>query len=300
MTVYLMNTKRLSVVALLRPISVAIIFLCLIADDAYSQNDGDWSKRIADIVSRFSAPPKTRKLNDVPIWTAKAKDYFDDESLLAVCEAISKDNAEELERILATEIDVNREGKSGMTVLYFAFLEGKTQAFERLLKHGASPDAPVTRELPIAPGTIGYRSKNTTVLMFSLLSERLRPGFFDAALPFTKKPNQVDGRGNSMLHIMSMYLYSNQDAGRLKSVLATGIDVNLKDAAGETALHVASRYNPVLLLELLKAGADPNIPMPNGESLIKAIHEKSTDPDNPVNEYYDRAVMWLNSHGFRP
>jgi len=266
------------------------------------QNDQSFSKRVSEFFSGLSDPKQLLKPNDRRIWSGKASDYFDDRMLLAVCEAISKDNLVKLRGLLDANLEINKAGQSGMTVLYFAYLEGKLPAFELLLKQDANPDVEITSELPLKVGEMGLweRTRGFSVLMHSLMSESVRPGFFDAAIVFTKKPNQRDVDGNTFLHQTVHFCALPADLPRLKAVLATGIDLNIKNKKGETAAHLAVQYSPVLLLELLKAGADPRIALPSGTSFIQLIHDKSTDPENPLNEYYDRVVAWLDEHSFRP
>ena len=299
-----MTTRTFSFATLKSFLGVAIIFSCT-ACTSIAQSDKVWKNRLADVVSQFSTDPKSPKLHSARelkrIWTGKPSQYFDDKQFIAICDAIATDNLDDVDRLMGSIGNINQEGKNGLTILIFAFLEGKILAFEKLLTRGASPDTAFAQELPLIPGIIGLdlRASNSSLLMFALSSEAIRPGFFDAAIKFTKKPNSLDRDGNTILHRISRHPYSESDLPRLKSVLAAGVDLNLKNSAGETAAQIAVQYNPKLLLAVLKAGADPRIPMPDGTSLIGLIHEKSTDPENPLNEHYDRVVIWLDEHNLR-
>ncbi|XP_062905814.1 ankyrin repeat domain-containing protein 31-like [Mobula hypostoma] len=67
--------------------------------------------------------------------------------------------------------------------------------------------------------------------------------------------NKRNGKGETRLH----HAVIKRDISSVRSLIAAGIDVNMKDNAGWTALHEAScRGLTNIIQELLKAGADVN------------------------------------------
>ncbi|HBE69505.1 MAG TPA: hypothetical protein DDW52_15275 [Planctomycetaceae bacterium] len=89
----------------------------------------------------------------------EAETYFEDGGVVELCDAIERNNLDEVERLIASGVDVNALGRGGMTPLVWAFPDGKFERFELLLKHGADPSIVTTSDF----GTAGKLQKGTTV-----------------------------------------------------------------------------------------------------------------------------------------
>lgn len=66
--------------------------------------------------------------------------WFQDRTEKAFCHAIEGQNIRKMERLLGKGLDINRQGKDGMTFLIYAYLKEKKESYRYLLEHGADPN----------------------------------------------------------------------------------------------------------------------------------------------------------------
>ena len=161
-------------------------------------------------------------------------------------------------------VDINAIGPQGYTALYLAVLNGNMDAIKALLHAGADPN--ITP--PSTPGAIYYSPLLLAISHENLeMAKELLKG---GANPKAPAPN-----GDTPLSIT--LLRGNNDI--LRELLSTkGINVNAKDSANQTPLYLAiSTRNLESVQELLKAKADPNIPMihQSGDTSSPLIHAVS-------------------------
>lgn len=76
----------------------------------------------------------------------KAEDYFEDKEVVKLCRAIEADDVEQIDQLIAAGVNVNAEGKQGMTPLLWAFPGNHSERFIRLLKAGADPNVYVASD----------------------------------------------------------------------------------------------------------------------------------------------------------
>lgn len=182
--------------------------------------------------------------------------FFDSAELVACCQAINSGDLPALSNAISLKLDVNSPGYGGVTLLHWALARKNFEAFELLLKGGASPDAKLTHKLS---GLAGHFIEGDSVLMSSLWFGMSRLKFFDAALPYTKDPNQRRKNGQTLLMIHLRQFVSVHDKC-IDGMLKVGTDVNAQDNAGSTALHHGIAYGHYVQCEkLLRSGADPSI-----------------------------------------
>lgn len=182
--------------------------------------------------------------------------FFDSAELVACCQAINSGDLPALSNAISLKLDVNAPGYGGVTLLHWALARKNFEAFELLLKGGASPDAKLTHKLS---GLAGYFIEGDSVLMSSLWFGMSRLKFFDAALPYTKDPNQRRKNGQTLLMIHLRQFVGVQDKC-IEAMLKVGVDVNAQDNAGSTALHQGIAHGHYTQCEtLLRSGADPSI-----------------------------------------
>lgn len=253
---------------------------------------------IKDILGRLIPPkdfgPKDR--NEERVWYAKPNDYFDSEVLIELCNAISKRRQDEVSKAIKNGVKINEVGKHGMTVLYWAYMAGNLEAFKLLLASGCDPDIKIESQLPTIRGALLCPTKGLSVLGNAVHSKMVREGFYEAGIAYTKSPNERTLYGTTYLHLACARGMSDRNVKHVRQLIALGADIELKDDEGLTPLQLASQANPWAVMELLKAGANAEVSFPDGTPFRQRIHEMSTDPENGLNEYYDRVYFWLLAH----
>ena len=60
----------------------------------------------------------------------KAKDYFDDPQVIALCQAIEANDLKEIDRLVAAGANVNAKGKGNMTPLLWAYPDNQAGAVQ--------------------------------------------------------------------------------------------------------------------------------------------------------------------------
>lgn len=165
--------------------------------------------------------------------------FAQDAGLLALAQAIERDDAVGIRQAIDRGASVNGRGRGGITPLLYAMSQQKIAAMKALVAAGADPlaDAPGLMESPL--GTAAASSN---------------PALLRALLDAGCDPATVSERAAPLL-ILAI------DAGRLDNVrllIEAGADIDTSDAAGNSALVEAflnMEYD--LLYWLLERGADP-------------------------------------------
>ena len=149
-------------------------------------------------------------------------------------EKIMSDKLEILQLLLVRGINVNIKDGNGMTALMTASFFGFTEAVKLLLQAGADPN--------IISDIDGYTAIHCDMILYD---------------PETPQPQPSEKIMSDKLEILQL-------------LLVRGINVNIKDGNGMTALMTASVFGFTEAVKLLlQAGADPNI-----------------EQDRPVNEVF--------------
>ncbi len=79
------------------------------------------------------------RMNNFSEWDPKT--FFDDQGMIDFCNAISKVDLVEMQRLVDHGVDINTVGRDGMTLLYWAlFLDTDPRPFGMLLELGANPN----------------------------------------------------------------------------------------------------------------------------------------------------------------
>lgn len=196
-------------------------------------------------------------------------DFFETEAQIELCQAITDRDESAVEMSIASGIDLNRQGKFGFTVLYWAFAEYNLSAFRRLLGAGADPDLMLTHDLETdkSPGLFW---RGDSVLFTSL--HAMKPTYSSEAIRFSSAPNQTDRAGQNLLHLFFFHNYGFGGAEMLQTFLDAGVDVNQKSPRGIPICQTALAFGNVdLCIQLLNAGADPKATNAKGQELLALV-----------------------------
>ena len=165
--------------------------------------------------------------------------FAQDAGLLALAQAIERDDAVGIRQAIDRGASVNGRGRGGITPLLYAMSQQKIAAMKALVAAGADPlaDAPGLMESPL--GTAAASSN---------------PALLRALLDAGCDPATVSERAAPLL-ILSI------DAGRpdnVRLLIEAGADIDTSDVAGNSAL-VEAFFNMEydLMYWLLERGADP-------------------------------------------
>ncbi len=147
--------------------------------------------------------------------------------------------------LIAAGAKVNAQDRDGLTPLHIAALNNNLETREVLLKAGANINARSSK----------YTYRETPLLMaaYQLESESKVEDFSDGVILLLSSganPNQVNSRGNSAL----MYASRSGYLKAVKSLLKAGANANAHDNRGSTVLHYAAdcRANPIICEEIVQ------------------------------------------------
>ena len=214
--------------------------------------------------------------------------YFSVERDLAVCRAISDNELQRLEKLIADIPDVNVTGKHGFNFLFWAWMTDNLDAFKMLLRAGADPDARIKIDLR---RDIGFFAMKGDSVLFATLTYRRGGDFLDAALKYTKDPNQVDAGGYNLIHRYFSIGATPPAFNRLDSLIASGVDLHKPSPLDESVCEMSitsffqKHSSASECIMLLEAGAPAEW---SGRSLYSKVRNS---PD------LIEIKKWLESHG---
>ncbi|TWU19084.1 Ankyrin repeats (3 copies) [Allorhodopirellula heiligendammensis] len=194
-----------------------------------------------------------------------AVDFFEDEQVVELCEAIEDNDLDEMKRLIAAGVDVNTIGKDGITPLFWAFPDNQLERFVLLLKKEADPNVRLTSDLGL-PNV--FRSGDTVM---HLAARSQFPTQFLEVIKHGGNPTVPGRHGDTVLHEIIRAGVRNADE-RIAAAVAKGADINAIDHLEATPIETAvGRFGQYdLAIELLEMGADPTIA--SDERLGNTIH----------------------------
>ncbi len=264
----------------------------------------------------FSRKPTGFELSDLPAEAGKFRRliarprsfFFEDTKNLEICKAIEDHDLDSLKKLTKPGIDLNKQEKGGITVLYWAFMQDNPEAFEWLLEQGANPDLKLSIDETLTDAFVGaliladprppsyaygredFYYFNESVLFAIVSRYPMRQKFLEPALKFTCDPNQRDGNGGTLLLRFANFGMPTEEA--IELLLKYGVDINATDKYGSTAL-MYYLIRPKLCLFLLEKGADPFVKDKVGNDLLSYIgHDlkrpHKNNPYIPIKEFIEK------------
>jgi ankyrin repeat protein len=152
---------------------------------------------------------------------------------------------EEIDRLVAAGVDVNTQGKEGMTPLLYALWAKNETGFRRLLEQGANPNIDCMDGESVTH--LAAAAANSSEWLRLVIKHK---GDVDLVNP---KGLTESSRRRTPLY----YAIETRNAENLKLLLAAGANPNHQDAGGDTpAMDAGSRNFWEGVEILLEAGAD--------------------------------------------
>jgi ankyrin repeat protein len=228
----------------------------------------------------------------------EASDYFEAKPQIALAEAAAKGNTDKIDQLLAGGVDVNAQGKEGMTALIWAIFHQNKKGFQYLLEHGANPNLQLAddetsdfaRELPFAGNSA-----------MSFAAEHEDIWYLTQVLKHGGNPNLVNPF-NGLTPIFEDIMRSTRDSSRLmhvKMLIAAGANLNFQvEEDGDTPIiRAATASNYDMVYTMLKAGADPTIKEKWGNTILYPIKNINTDPASEQYQWRAKVIDFLKAKG---
>jgi ankyrin repeat protein len=186
-------------------------------------------------------------------------------------------------RAVVRPAEIDRPGKKGMTLMWYAIQEKRFDAIEVLVSLGSNPDEQVVKGLG-------------TPLFYSLEVEDLR--FLTAMLDGGLSVNQKSKGGEPLLYTAAGP--HGRTFGHVQLLVERGADVNLPRSNEETPLFSAIfMMEPERARYLVEHGADVNVSSVDGVTPGWGIHTiiKRQQPDSPLRRRFEELRDLIVSKG---
>jgi uncharacterized protein len=184
---------------------------------------------------------KCRFMESNPIYKHRASDFFKDNELL-VAEAIRQNSPQEIEAIVrrSTNVNLNKVGNNGMTLLFWACAHRYPNVVEKLLQLRADPNQLID-------------DGKTKAHLVAICAEGIVDKTFELLLEYGGNTNGED-KGTPALH---KTVYARR-YDRLKLLLRKGADINSIDKQTDNSLieFCAALNQFEIVAYLIEQGAD--------------------------------------------
>ncbi|MFO0934960.1 MAG: ankyrin repeat domain-containing protein [Gemmataceae bacterium] len=180
-----------------------------------------------------------------------AKDYFTDNEVVILCDAISINDVRKVKDLVASGVNVNAKGKNGMTPLIWAFPANRVEVVRHLLKNKADPNTFIESDF----GAPECFEKGDS---FTHLACRSFFDYFDDLFDNGGDPHLPHRglKGEGQTPIFSVIETTGIHAkARIKRLRDLG--ANITSCVNVTPMSMAFLHDYELCVYLLELGADP-------------------------------------------
>ncbi len=122
-------------------------------------------------------------------------------------------------------MDINKQGATGVTPLYWAYFAGNRKAFELLLEAGADPDKRSNDQFKFKKKWL-EELRPLDSLLFTLVRHD-RYDYFFLTIPYSADVRQSDYHAESLLH--AAIRSRNIDKETMSKLIDAGVDINACD-----------------------------------------------------------------------
>jgi len=205
---------------------------------------------------------------------------FADRKVAELAIAAAEGNTKTIDRLLAEGAKINATGQYGQTPLFWSLYAHNKTGFQHLLEHGADPNA---------------HDQNGDGVMH-LAAEDEDSDYLRLALAQKGDPNLRDTRGVFPTPIFRALQPLRSD--NLKLLIASGADMNYRDASEQTPMMSAANANQYeKVYVLLVAGADYMKKNVWGNTIVRNIEHNGFDKSTDVGGWRDKVIDFLRQRG---
>ncbi|MCU8073881.1 ankyrin repeat domain-containing protein [Shewanella sp. SM29] len=222
-----------------------------------------------------------KKQRETSLVLMDLDEIFPDPQVRALAKAAGRGDIKKIRELVANGVDVNAQGRSTGTPLFWAIYKGNLEGFEELLKQGATPNVKLEGSSTVMHWAT--RNKDSRFLQLALAyggDPNLKGGMFDA--PPIEETVELGGKTIPR----NYYL-----------LIEAGTDLNIKTNTNATLLtQAAGRRRYDIVLDLLNRGAE--FQMVNRRGIIVlfdwlAEHERVMDKNEDAYKQKKKVEQWL-------
>jgi len=118
-----------------------------------------------------------------------AEQWFNDQKDIDFCHAVEWGDTWKMEKMLKEGININRQGKQGVTFLAYAYLKNNKKSYQFLLENGADPNLVFKTEEKIEGNITPLEFEYSTLTMAA--EDKDDPFYLALGLKYSGNPNIV-------------------------------------------------------------------------------------------------------------
>jgi ankyrin repeat protein len=218
----------------------------------------------------------------------RVSELFQSKPLVELAEASAKGRVEKIQLLIKNGVNLNSQGKDGITVLFWALLHKNKKSIEVLLQNGADPNVRMTDGE--SPMSFAAMSSDSWYLE-SFLKHGGNPNLLQTKREYSPLFSFIETRGLNAVSRMGLT--------NARLLVAAGADVNFRNRNGETPLQYAVylwQYDMAYFL--LQEGADVTLQDNTGHTCLSDIEkERMMNSQSEQYRWRVKVIELLRSKG---